>query len=246
LAKYAKNREPKLHTAKVFATKLAIDIKKHELVLKKIHEIMETVYADLKGKQIYRNIQQNLMEASKHYLACTKQPLTEKSLQNCHTSLDKLFRLISPIQQEQLQYQIENEIKINFITNLPNIQHYNTIEDNPKVKYNLHPTAELSPKICLQSNGLDIPLQEDEIFAPYELKKVDLKIRFQFPKNYCALLINKSSARLKYEVNVQLGLIDIGYHNYVAAVIQNMTEKEIILKKGTAVAQLLLIKAKIP
>ena len=88
------------------------------------------------------------------------------------------------------------------------------------MKYNLHPTAELSPKICLQSNGLDIPLQKDEIFAPYELKKVDLKIRFQFPKNHCALLINKSSARLKYEVNVQLGLIDIGYHNYVAAVIQ--------------------------
>ena len=72
---------------------------------------METVYADLKGKQIYRNIQQNLMEASKHYLACTKQPLTEKSLQNFHTSLEKLFQLISPIQQEQLQYQIENEIK---------------------------------------------------------------------------------------------------------------------------------------
>ncbi|MFN9907469.1 MAG: hypothetical protein ACK56F_15330, partial [bacterium] len=45
---------------------------------------------------------------------------------------------------------------------------------------------------------------------------------------------------------MQLGLIDIGYHNYVAAVIQNMTEKEIILTKGTAVAQLLLIKAKIP
>ena len=93
----------------------------------------------------------------------------------------------------------------------------------------------------LQSNGLDIPLQEDEIFAPYELKKVDLKIRFQFPKHHCALLINKSSARLKYEVNVQLGLIDIGYHNYIATVIQNMTEREIILKKGTAVAQLLLI-----
>ncbi len=73
-------------------------------------------------------------------------------------------------QQEQLQYQTENEIKINFITNLPSVQNYNTIEVNPKVRYNLHPTAELSPKICLQSNGLDIPLQEDEIFAPYELK----------------------------------------------------------------------------
>jgi hypothetical protein len=42
---------------------------------------METVYADLKGKQIYRDIQRNLMEASKHYLSCTKQPLTEKSIQ---------------------------------------------------------------------------------------------------------------------------------------------------------------------
>ncbi len=30
LSKYAKNREPKLHTAKVFATKLAIDVKKHK------------------------------------------------------------------------------------------------------------------------------------------------------------------------------------------------------------------------
>ncbi len=36
--------------------------------------------------------------------------------------------------------------------------------------------------------------------------------------DYCALLLNKSSARLKYEVNIQLGLLDIGYHNYVAAV----------------------------
>ncbi len=55
-------------------------------------------------------------------------PLTEKLLQNFHTSLDKLFRIISPIQQEQLQYQIENEVKINFITSLPNVQLYNTIE----------------------------------------------------------------------------------------------------------------------
>ncbi|MFN9983098.1 MAG: dCTP deaminase domain-containing protein, partial [bacterium] len=131
-------------------------------------------------------------------------------MRNFHTSLEKLYQLISPIHQEQIQYQVENEIKINFITHLPTSQNYNAIEDSPKV-----------------------------------LKKVNLRIRFQFPKHYCALLLNKSSARLKYEVNIKLGLIDIGYHNYVAAVIQNMTDREIILRKGTAVAQLLLIKAKI-
>ena len=119
LSNYAKNHEPKIHTSKVFATKLAIDIRKHELVLQKIHEIMETIYSNLKGKQIYRTIQQNLVEASKHYLTCMKQPLTEKSLRNFHTSLENLFQLISPIHQEQIQYQVENEIKINFITHYP-------------------------------------------------------------------------------------------------------------------------------
>jgi hypothetical protein len=58
--------------------------------------------------------------------------------------------------------------------------------------------------------------------------------------------MNKSSARLKYNVNIQLGLINIGYHNYVSAIIQNMTAEGIILRKGTTVAQILPIKCKIP
>ncbi|MFN9903888.1 MAG: hypothetical protein ACK55Z_34955, partial [bacterium] len=76
------------------------------------------------------------MEASKHYLTCMKQPLTGKSLRNFHTSLEKLFQLISPIHQEQIQYQVENEIKINFISHLPTSQNYNAIEVSPKVSYN--------------------------------------------------------------------------------------------------------------
>ncbi len=53
--------------------------------------------------------------------------VTEKSLQSFHTSLEKLFKLISPIQQEQLQYQVENEVKINL---------NNTLKAN--VNSNLH------------------------------------------------------------------------------------------------------------
>jgi len=78
------------------------------------------------------------------------------------------------------------------------------------------------------------------------MKTVDLKIRFQFPQNHCALLMNKSSARTKYNISVQLGLIYVGYHDYVKAVLQNMDNKPTTLYAGTAVAQLLLLPAHIP
>jgi deoxycytidine triphosphate deaminase len=57
--------------------------------------------------------------------------------------------------------------------------------------------------------------------------------------------MNKSSARTVFNINVQLGLIDVGYHDYVIAVLQNMSEEPNILYAGTAVAQLLLLPAKI-
>jgi len=47
-------------------------------------------------------------------------------------------------------------------------------------------------------------------------------------------------------VNVQLGLINVGFNDYVQAVVQNMSQEIITLRQGTAVAQLLLIKAKLP
>jgi dUTPase len=116
----------------------------------------------------------------------------------------------------------------------------------PVVLFDIHPTAKFLPKICENSNGLDIPLQETLLLQPTELSKVNLKIRFQFPKHYCALLMNKSSARVKYNVQVQLGLIDVGFSDYLQIVVQNMSSEIIQINAGIAIAQLLLIKNKIP
>jgi dUTPase len=102
------------------------------------------------------------------------------------------------------------------------------------------------PKLCDSSNGLDLPIQHEEHFQPNELKTINLGIKFQIPKNYCALLMNKSSARTKFHLQVQLGLIDVDYHDYIIAVIQNMTNHSLILPKGVAVAQLLIIPNPIP
>ena len=58
--------------------------------------------------------------------------------------------------------------------------------------------------------------------------------------------MNKSSARIKYNMQIQLGLIDIGYSDYVQTIIQNMTNNPVTITAGTALTQLLLIKNKIP
>ena len=123
----------------------------------------------------------------------------------------------------------------------------NTVsEESPLVKFQLSPLVKLKPKICDLSNGWDLPLQESIGLKPMEYKKVDLGVKIILPKHYCALLMNKSSARVKYGVHVFLGLIDVGYHNFLQTVIQNVSGKEITLPAGIAVAQLLVFESRIP
>ncbi len=119
-------------------------------------------------------------------------------------------------------------------------------KENPLVYYHLHPDSDILPKLCKASNGLDLPLQHKEIFLPHEVKKVNLGIKFQIPPHYCGLLLNKSSARTQFNVNVQLGLIDVSYNDYLMVVIQNMASTPNILESGIAVAQLLIIPSQIP
>jgi dUTPase len=160
-------------------------------------------------------------------------------------SQEKLIENAQLISEEQLQNNVNETLLSNYVVTLEKAKKISK-STQPLVHYKLHSSATILPKICEASNGLDIPLQDIEHFQPHELKKVNLKIKFQIPKNHCALLLNKSSARTKYNVNIQLGLIDIGYHDYVIAVIQNMTNKHLTLMPGIAVAQLLILPAKIP
>jgi dUTPase len=117
---------------------------------------------------------------------------------------------------------VYNTDKQNFVKQAQSTQTplFSISHEKPTVRYQLSRTAEYLPKICPESNGLDIPLQETQYFQSNELKKVNLHIRFILPKHYCALLMNKLSARLKYNVQIQLGLIDVGYSDTVQAVIQ--------------------------
>ena len=58
--------------------------------------------------------------------------------------------------------------------------------------------------------------------------------------------MNKSSAKIKYDVQIYLGLIDVGFHNYMQVVLQNTSNNPVFISEGVAVAQLLVIPCEIP
>ena len=248
-SEYAKSKNMP-HTTQIHAIKLQMDLEKHSLCLKEIERIMETVYEEIKDTPLYKKLQKNLEEVSKRYMYCVQTPLTENNIQKFNNALHNILTLLGSIDRQRTITQVHQTDIKNFVKSIHSQEtasNFNTsTQENPTVKYKIHDSAQFFPKICENSNGLDIPLQEDVHLKPHELKKINLKVKFIFPKHYCALLMNKSSARIKYNVQVQLGLIDVGYSDFVQMVVQNMTENDIILQAGTAVAQLLLLKAKIP
>jgi dUTPase len=102
------------------------------------------------------------------------------------------------------------------------------------------------PKLCELSNGIDIPFQKSIKLEPHETKKVPLGIKFLMPKKLCALLMNKSSALIKYKVKVVLGLIDYGFSSELQVVLENTLNKPLELPEGVSVCQLLLLPSKVP
>jgi dUTPase len=247
LSEYAKKdpTKPTSHLVKVHTAAIELDLQTQNLCFEKIKEIMELHYSDIKNTPVFKLIQKNLEEVSKDYIKCLHYPLNKKSVDKFHSSQKALLSNLGLVEQSKIKSETELSLKQNFISAM-NFKISPQDYRNPVVHYKMHPNSEILPKICEDSNGLDLPLQQFEYFQPYETKKVNLGIKFQLPENHCALLMNKSSARTKYKVNIQLGLIDIGYHDFVIAVIQNMTDEPIMLDKGTAVAQLLLLPSKIP
>ena len=89
-----------------------------------------------------------------------------------------ILNQLDTIQSSHILKSVIDTVHQNFIksTNATNIFHYNrTIQSKPTVYFDMHPNAKFLPKLCPESNGFDLPLQETHTFQPYELKKNKFK-----------------------------------------------------------------------
>ncbi len=120
---------------------------------------------------------------------CTQQALTDTALQDVNDSPQEILNDIGLMEKERTINSIYIQDKQNFITESQQSENkaFTIFSSTPLVRYQLAPDAEYLPKICPDSNNLQIPHQETIHFQPHELKKINLYIRFILPKNYCAL-----------------------------------------------------------
>ena len=85
------SHENQPNTAHIYASKLKVDTEKQRLCLEKIQQIMDDIYEDIKGTPLFKQIQKNLIEASKRYLYVTQKPLTVESVDNFRRANDDLL-----------------------------------------------------------------------------------------------------------------------------------------------------------
>jgi len=237
------------NSAEILSASGKLDLEKQRVCLEKIQEIMDKVYEDIKNTPLYKQIHKNLVDASKRFLTAAENPQSADKMQKLQRATQEvLHSLALLVDRTEVEQAIQEQIKKDYIKTIETLTVESPISDSPQpiVSYNLHPEAKFKPKICEESNGIDLPFQESVTLQPNELKKVNLKVQFKLPKHHCALLMNKSSARLKYNIAVTLGLIDIGFTNFLQVVIQNMSNEKMTLPAGTAVAQLLVLPSQVP
>ena len=237
---YLNNHEiPQCQDAVVLhEAKIAYDQKRREALFNEINNILQKIYDNDTDSYIKRKCLQNLKEVAISYMKTKNKKLTFEESQKLDAEVENLLDFLEQSDQKRAQNKTDEKLKNYFIQS-------KSIE-NPTILFQLAPDAIFKPKIEPGSNGWDLPLQEDVILYPFECKKIDLKIKIILPKNHCAILINKSSARIKYNIHVTIGLIDNNFKGYIACVIQNLAEEKIIINAGIALSQLLIIESKIP
>jgi dUTP pyrophosphatase len=93
--------------------------------------------------------------------------------------------------------------------------------------------------------GLDLYSNEDVVLRPFERKLVGTGIRIEIPRGYAGFVQPKSGRAAKEGLSIvnTPGLIDSGYRGEVGVILINLDpQKEIVIKRGEKIAQLVIQK----
>lgn len=93
--------------------------------------------------------------------------------------------------------------------------------------------------------GLDLYSNEDIVLKPFERKLVRTGIKVEIPRGYAGFVQPKSGRAVKEGLSIvnTPGLIDSGYRGEVGVILINLDpEKEIVIRKGEKIAQLVIQK----
>lgn len=106
----------------------------------------------------------------------------------------------------------------------------------------LHPEAKLPTYGHPTDAGMDLYTLEEIIIKPQEQVIIPTGLAIDLPSGYAALFWDKSSIASQKGVKSLGGVIDSGYTGEMKIILINLSEREVILEKGSKFIQLLIQK----
>ncbi len=90
--------------------------------------------------------------------------------------------------------------------------------------------------------GMDFYTLNDVVFAPHSQAHVHTGVAVEIPEGHVGLFWDKSSISFNLGLKTMGGVIDAGYRGEIIMNLLNTTSKEVVIKKGYKVAQMIIQK----
>ena len=158
---------------------LALVAEKTKNCSKKIEEILEKIYSDIKNTPIYKKVRNSLVEASKQLIKMNTEGMTTKSVASYSHTVEQIMEdmknliTVSKLPTKEIsETEVKEAVKTMFMSHkIPNYGPESgdiaTWEGDPQLKH--------KPKT--ENSVLTLRLQENRKFEKNEIQKIDLKVR---------------------------------------------------------------------
>lgn len=90
--------------------------------------------------------------------------------------------------------------------------------------------------------GIDFYAVETMTFTPGAQKRVHTGVAIEIPEGYVGLIWDKSSISFNLGLKIFGGVIDAGYRGEIIMCLLNTSNKEVKIKKGHKIAQMIIQK----
>lgn len=113
-----------------------------------------------------------------------------------------------------------------------------------KIKVNILKKDFILPSYAHEADaGLDLYSTEDIILSPQERKIVGCGFSIAIPEGFLGAIAPRSGLAIEYGITVlnSWGVVDPSYRGEVSVILINLGNREVLLKKGSKIAQLIIV-----
>jgi dUTPase len=216
-------------------------VEKNKECTKKIEEIMEKMYADIKDTPLFRKVRNSLVEASKQLIKINNNGMTEENVKSYTSYVNQIMRDIeSLVPAEKLPK--EADLRIATLRNLANTRPEKTAEKRGSkiFTWELKGTSKFKPSP--ENGALTLKCQEDISLRPNEVKIIELGVRVHDKKGHKREIVPDSYIE-NSKITMNADILCSDSNEYCKVSLQNRQNMAVKIPEGSPIARIYIYRA---